>query len=83
MRRRHIFRTETQMRAIIREIETGQLSKAEAQRKYKFQGNGNINYWIAKFGEASKPISVDYDKLSKEELIKLFLKMNTLLNTRN
>ena len=79
MRRLHKFRTETEMRSIIREVETGQVSKSEAQRKYNIHGNGTINYWIAKFRELSKPQILEYNKLTKEELINKLKKLERQL----
>lgn len=67
------------MRAIIREVATGQLSKAEAKRKYNIYGNGTINYWISKFRDSSRPTAMDFNKLSKKELIKKLKKLERQL----
>lgn len=75
MRRRNVRRTSAQMKVIIREIESGFLSKSEAARKYNIHGSSTINYWIAKFRESSKPTKLDYKKLTQEELIKKVKKL--------
>ena len=79
MRRRSPYTTAAEMRAIIREIETGHLSKSEARRKYNIRGGGTINYWVAKFRLSANQDPVDYKKLSKEELIKKLKQMERAL----
>lgn len=65
------FFSDSLKREVVREVQTGLISKAEARRKYGIKGSSNIIEWIRKF-EGSDPhqSTMDYSKLDKEELIK-------------
>ncbi len=59
-------------REIIREVESGLLSKTEARRKYNIRGSSTIINWMRKFdGKPSEYRSImDYNKSDKDALIK-------------
>jgi transposase-like protein len=59
-------------REVIREIESGLLSKAEARRKYDIPGMSTIIGWIRKFDGKTTDYRriMDYKKSDKEALIK-------------
>jgi transposase-like protein len=65
------FFSDSLKREVVREVQAGLISKAEARRKYGIKGSSNIIEWIRKF-EASDPhqSTMDYSKLDKKELIK-------------
>lgn len=57
---------------VVRKIQTGQMSKAEARRVYCISSHSTISNWIRKF-ERSVPYlqsTMDYNKSDKKELIK-------------
>lgn len=58
-------------REVIREVQEGHLSKAEALRKYNIPGSSSIIDWIRKFADTDiQEPKMDYSKSDKEELIK-------------
>ena len=68
----YIFRSESFMRMVVREVVDGHLSKAEARRKYGLKSSSQFCYWIRKFeveeSHSKKPM--DYNKSDKKDLIK-------------
>lgn len=67
-----IFRSESFMRMVVKEINDGHLSKAEAIRKHGLKSGGQLHYWFLKFEKEDSHFTtpMDYDKLDKKELIK-------------
>lgn len=66
------FYEESLKREVVFLVQSGQLSKEEARRKYGIKGHSIILKWICKF-EGSDPryqILMDYSKSDKKELIK-------------
>jgi len=41
-------------REVVREVEGGESSFAEVQRKYGIQGAGTIKYWLGEYGNGSR-----------------------------
>ena len=66
------FYSDSLKREVIREVNSGLLSKAEARRKYDIPGSSTIIGWIRKFdGKRSNNRQImDYKKSDKEALIK-------------
>ncbi|MGD0584118.1 MAG: hypothetical protein ABR974_14385 [Bacteroidales bacterium] len=64
--------SESLKREVVREIQLGNISKAEAKRKYDIRGCGSINKWFSKFDGKSPDNRkiMDYKKSDKEALIK-------------
>jgi transposase len=59
-------------REVVREIQSGLISKAEARRKYEIRGSSLIIAWIRKF-DGKLPDNqkiMDYKKSDKDALIK-------------
>jgi transposase len=73
---------ESLKREVVREILSGHISKEEARRKYEISASSSlINEWISKFersGRSNKNL-MDYNKLDKEELIKLIKELERKL----
>jgi len=66
------FYSESLKREVVREVQSGTLSKSEARRKYDIRGCGCINKWISKF-DGKNPDNrkfMDYKKTDKDALIK-------------
>jgi transposase-like protein len=66
------FYPDSLKREIVREVNFGLLSKAEAMRKYDIPGSSTIIGWIRKFdGKRSNNRQImDYKQTDKESLIK-------------
>jgi len=65
--------SESLKREVVREIQLGNLSKAEARIKYDIRGHDAVIKWIRKFeeeGSLSKIKMMDYKKENKDGLIK-------------
>jgi len=64
--------SESLKREVVRELKSGNISKAEARRKYDIKGHSDLLKWIRKFD--GKPTDyqkfMDYKKSDKEALIK-------------
>lgn len=71
MKGRKIY-SDSLKREVIREVESGKLSKIEARRKYKIPGSSTIISWMRKFdGKPSEYRSImDYKKSDKDALIR-------------
>lgn len=66
------YYNESLKREVLFEVQSGQISKEEARRKYGIKGHSTILKWIRKF-EGSDPhyqSIMDYSKSEKKELIK-------------
>lgn len=66
------FYEESVKKEVIYLVQSGQISKEEARRKYRIQGHSTILNWIRKF-EGSDPdfqSYMDYSKSDKKDLIK-------------
>jgi transposase len=66
------FYSDSLKREVIREVQSGLISKADALRKYEIRGSSSIIEWIRKF-ERSDPYLqslMDYSKSDKKDLIK-------------
>ncbi len=66
------YYSESLKREIVFQVQSGQISKEEARRKYGIKGYTTILKWIRKF-EGSDPYLqslMDYNKSDKKELIK-------------
>jgi len=64
--------SESLKREIVFQVQSGQISKEEARRKYGIGGSSTVLKWIRKF-EGSDPhlqSIMDYNKSDKKELIK-------------
>jgi transposase-like protein len=58
---------------VVREVLSGNISKAEAQRKYEIRGHDAVIKWIRNFerqGSQFKSTTMDYKKSDKDALIK-------------
>jgi len=70
--RRYKFYEESLKKEVVFLVQSGQISKAEARRKYCINGHTTILKWIRTF-EESDPLNrsfMDYNKSDKQELIK-------------
>ena len=66
------FFTDSLKKEVVREVQAGLISKAEARRKYGIKGSSNIIEWIRKF-EGKLPdtrMTKELRKSDKEALIK-------------
>lgn len=66
------FYSNSLKKEVIREVQSGLLSKAEARRKYDISGSSSIIEWIRKF-DSKLPDNrkiMDYKKSDKDALIK-------------
>ena len=66
------YYSESLKREIVFQVQSGQISKEEARRKYGIGGSTTVLKWIRKF-EGSDPYLqslMDYSKSDKKELIK-------------
>lgn len=66
------FYSNSLKKEVIREVQSGLLSKAEARRKYDIPGSSSIIEWIRKF-DSKLPDNrkiMDYKKSDKDALIK-------------
>ena len=66
------FYSETFKREVVFMVQSGQISKEDARRRYGIKGHSTILKWIRKF-EGSDPdfqSYMDYNKSDKKELIK-------------
>jgi len=64
--------SETLKREVVCQVQSGELTKSEAKRKYGINGHSTILKWIRKF-EGSDPhfqSIMDYSKSDKKELLK-------------
>jgi transposase-like protein len=66
------FYPDSLKREIIREVESGMLSKIEARKKYNIPGSSTIIGWMRKFDGKPSEYSrnMDYQKSDKDALIK-------------
>jgi transposase-like protein len=66
------FYSDSLKREVIREVNSGLLSKAEARRKYDIPGRSTIIGWIRKFDgkRSNNRQTMDYKQTDKETLIK-------------
>jgi len=57
---------------VVREVQAGLISKADANRKYCIKGSSNIIEWIRKFegNLSNKQMTMEYKKSDKQALIK-------------
>jgi len=64
--------SETLKREVIYQVQSGELTQAEANRKYGITGHSTILKWIRKFEESDPHFHsiMDYSKSDKKELIK-------------
>lgn len=66
------FYSNSLKKEVVREVQSGLLSKAEARRKYDIPGSSSIIEWIRKF-DSKLPDNrkiMDYKKSDKDALIK-------------
>lgn len=70
--KRNYFYEESVKKEVVRLVQTGQISKEEARRKYGINGHSTILKWIRKFEESDPLIhgTMDYNKSDKKDLIK-------------
>ena len=59
-------------REVVVQVTTGQLTQAEAKRKYGINGHSTILRWIRKFDVPDPHLQriMDYNKTDKKELVK-------------
>jgi transposase-like protein len=68
----HNHYSESLKREVVIQVQSGQISKEEARRKYGIRGHSTILKWIRKFEESDPHLQslMDYSKSDKKELIK-------------
>lgn len=66
------FYQESLKREVVNLIQSGQLTQAEASRKFGIKGHSTINKWICKFEGSDSHFQslMDYSKYDKKDLIK-------------
>ena len=66
------YYNESLKREIVIAVQSGQISKERARKKYGIKGHSTISKWICKFEESDPHLKsiMDYSKLDKKELIK-------------
>ena len=64
--------SESLKREVVFQVQSGQLTQSEANRKYGISGHSSILNWIRKFEESDPLIHslMDYSKSDKKDLIK-------------
>ena len=70
--RRYKFYEESLKTEVVHLVQSGQISKAEAERRYEIKGHATILNWIRKFEESDPQNQslMDYNKSDKKDLIK-------------
>ena len=69
--KRNYFYEESVKREVVHLVQSGQISKEGARRRYEIHGHATILNWIRKFEESDpQQSSMEYNKADKKDLIK-------------